>query len=311
MFIRVLISLAIVLLGLIAWLWTPNTSFDETFEKYGAADAQFVTLKNGQRLHIRDFGDPEGRPLILIHGTSDSLLTWGLLTKYLPTNLRFISLDLPGHGFSGAQPAGDYELTKLVATLVQLMDTLQLPSATLVGNSLGGGVAWRTALTHPQRVDSLILLDPSGAPRTTESKSNIGFKLLKNPVGRFFGQRLTPRQLIKKSLIGSVYDSSLATEERVDQFWELLRLPGNREALMSLASAPRSGDTWQKINEVVQPTLIVWGAEDQIITVDNAEKFAAKLPNNALKIYDDIGHLPMLEAPERLAQDIEQFLKTL
>jgi pimeloyl-ACP methyl ester carboxylesterase len=83
-------------------LWTPDTDWQEMHAKYSHSDSQFVELGNGVKIHYRDFGNSQSQVIVLIHGTSDSLLTWDAITPYLKNDYRLISLDLPGHGFSSA-----------------------------------------------------------------------------------------------------------------------------------------------------------------------------------------------------------------
>jgi len=294
---------------IIALFWTPDTDYDAVFDKYADSESQFITLDDGTRIHFRDSGNASGPVLLLVHGTSDSLLTWNKLSSRLEAEYRLLSLDLPGHGFSSAPTTPSFKHFVDVGTA--LLDHLKIDSAIWAGNSLGGGIAWRAALIKPERVQGLILLDPSGAPRTQPSKSNIGFKLLANPVGRFFGRHITPRTLIARSLQGSVASLDTVTPELVDRYWELLRLPGNRDALAKLAGLRRSDNSWADIGNIAQPTLIIWGSEDQITPVANAIKFQSAMQNAKLIVYDRVGHLPMLENPAGLAADINEFVVAL
>lgn len=191
----------IILLGVtLIVLWTPDTDWQEMHAKYSHSDSQFVELSNGVKIHYRDVGNSQSQAIVLIHGTSDSLLTWDAIAPYLKKDYRLISLDLPGHGFSSAHPQADYSRGAMVESVKLLMDHLDIDSASLIGNSLGGGIAWRTALSHPDRVNSLVLLDPSGAPIKVPSKSNIGFRLMRSSTGRLIAKKITPRALVKNRL---------------------------------------------------------------------------------------------------------------
>ncbi len=301
-----LILLAILIAALIS-LWTPNTDYQDSLKKYAGEQPQFITLEGGLRVHFRDTGNKTGPTILMIHGTSDSLLTWEPISDYLQSRFRLISIDLPGHGFSSA--AESISFTMLVDAAHQTLVSRGVKSAIWMGNSLGGGVAWRAALRHPQAVEALILLNSSGAPRASRSRSNIGFRILANPVGRFIGRNITPRALIEKSLLGSVNNHELLTDSLVDRYWELLRLPGNREALANLATMPRSDSDWNNIGGLTVPTLIVWGDADQIIPMTQGNKFLDAISGSEFISYADIGHLPMIEAPERLSNDIVRFVE--
>ena len=161
LFKRFILALVLaVVLGMPSGIfWTPDTSFDDMQVKYGGGASQFLVLASSDRLHYRDQGGSGGEVLIFIHGTSASLHTW----ERLGDRYRLISLDLPGHGLTGANAARDYSREAMVFSIWSLMDHLSITAATLVGNALGGSVAWAAALDMPKRVRSLVLLAPSGA----------------------------------------------------------------------------------------------------------------------------------------------------
>lgn len=306
--IKIVVGLFILLGVVLLALWTPDTDWQEMHDKYAHSDSQFVELGNGVKIHYRDFGNSQSPAIVLIHGTSDSLLTWDPIAPYLENDYRLISLDLQGHGFSSAHPQADYSRSAMVESVRLLMDYLEVDSAALIGNSLGGGIAWRAALSHPDRVNSLVLLDPSGAPHKTQSKSNIGFRLMRSSIGRFLGRKITPRALVEKSLTDTVVDDQLVSEKMVDRYWELVRLPGNRQALTELALVQKDQSPWNDIASLNQPALIIWGEKDQLIPVSSGALFDSALPNSQLVVYPEIGHLPMIEAPQTTANDIREFL---
>lgn len=303
----VIVLILCLLLLAVAYAWTPDTSFADMRAKYANQQSQFILLANNDRIHYRDQGNELAPVLVLIHGTSASLHTWEPLVEHLKANFRLISLDLPGHGLTGAQSDRNYSMSKFVKTIERVMDELKIEKATLVGNSLGGAVAWETAYALPNRVQSLVLIAPSGAPRIVESKSNIGFKLLSSPVGPFLVKKFTPRMIIKTSLLQTVHDESLVTESMVDRYWELLRMKGNRQAMLDLATTPRRDNALAVLKQVVQPSLIIWGAQDSLLTIDMAKVFDSELANSNLKVLQDVGHLPMEESVAAVSDLISEF----
>ncbi|MEM7360354.1 MAG: alpha/beta hydrolase [Pseudomonadota bacterium] len=308
---RLLQLLFIALVVLVAWLYTPDTSWEKMRDKYATAESEFVTLENGLRLHYRDTGNSAGKAIVLIHGTSDSLLTWDRISPLLQNDYRLIAMDLPGHGLSSQHPERDYSKQGFSNSVQLLMDHLGIDSATLVGNSLGGNIAWRTAALAPGKVDALVLLDPSGSPPVVNKKSNIGFRLMRTSIGRQLGKIFTPRTLIEKSLIGTVYDPLLVNDALTDRYWEMLRLPGNRDTLTALALVQWDQQAWENIGQIATPSLIIWGAEDHITPTKNAAVFNSAMSNSQLLIYPEVGHLPMIEVPEKTAADIRSFLEEL
>jgi pimeloyl-ACP methyl ester carboxylesterase len=224
---------------------------------------------------------------------------------------RVITYTQPGHGLTGPNANHDYSFAGMAQALNLVTDELSLDHFVLGGNSMGGWVAWRYALAHPERVDALILLDSSGMPLRegeTEPPLNLGFRLLKNPVGRFLLKQFTPRAAVERSALESVSVKSVITDDIVDRYWELLRLPGNRAAAGQRALVDREGAYANEIHNITAPTLIIWGEEDALIHATAATTFDERLPNAEVVIYEGVGHIPMEEAPDRTAADIDAFL---
>ena len=148
--------LAIVALALV--LYTPDKS-------RGALEAAYsgdYRMVDGVRLRLRDTG-PRGAPaVILLHGLGASLETWEPWAQALSARFRVIRLDLPGFGLTGTDPTGDYADARTIRILIDLMDQLRVDRASLVGNSLGGRIAWNFAALHPDRVTRLVLVSPDG-----------------------------------------------------------------------------------------------------------------------------------------------------
>ncbi len=227
------ILIAVLAIAFIAFR-TPDTDRAEMIAKYGGSQSRFVTLADGAQVHVRDSGG-DGTPMILLHGSNSSLHTWEPLKAALGSGYRIVTLDLPGHGLTGATPTHRYDTAEMVATVDGVAEALGLERFILGGNSMGGGVSWNYALAHPDKVRALLLLDAGGMPlRDGEAKpkSNIGFRIMRSSFGRWLGGQITPRFLIAQSLEGSVADPARIDDATVDRYWELLRFPGNRAATM-------------------------------------------------------------------------------
>lgn len=189
---------------------------------------------------------------------------------------------------------------------------LGLDRFVLGGNSMGGWVAWRYALGHPDRVDALLLLDASGMPLREGEKrpeSNIGFRVLEYPLGRWLATRITPRMLVEQSLRGSVEKQGIVDEPMIDRYWELLRFPGNREATVLRARLDREPAMASRVGEIKAPTLILFGKMDKLINATAAQTFNERIKGSEVVLLDGIGHLPMEEAPDATAAAIADFLK--
>lgn len=307
-----IIIVPFLLLFIVLWLArTPDTDPAAMIAKYANAQSRFVENAEGLRVHYRDEGNPDGMPIVLLHGNSASLHTWAPLVARLGDEYRIITYTQPGHGLTGRHPRDDYSFAGMAEALDLVTEELGLDHFVLGGNSMGGWVTWRYALAHPQRVDALLLIDAAGMPLRdgeTAPPLNLGFRLLQHKFGRVLLQHYTPRSIVKKSILGTVAVTSIVTEEMVDRYWELLRFPENRRAAADRALADREPDYAQRIGDIIAPTLVLWGAQDQLIYVSAAQTFDERLPNAEVIIYDGVGHLPMEEAPDRTANDVDAFL---
>ena len=311
---RVLIPLGLCLLFLAAFLAlrTPDTDRDAMIAKYGGGDAQFALGPAGQRIHYRDQGRRDGPVMLLLHGSNSSLHTWEPLVKQLGASYRIVTLDLPGHGLTGATPDKDYGAEGMMAAVDVVAAQLDLDHFILGGNSMGGWAAWRYALAEPGRVDALLLLDAAGMPLRKGEKrppSNVGFRLLQYPFGRWLAGQITPRALVEKSLRGSVARQEIIDDAMVDRYWELLRFPGNREATSLRARSDREPAMADRIGEIRAPTLILFGKEDRLINPSAAKTFHERIAGSEVVLLAGVGHLPMEEAPEATAAAIADFLK--
>jgi len=287
--------------------WTPDTDRDAMIAKYGGDQAQWTTMASGATVHYRDQGPKDAPVIVMVHGMSAHLQVWDPLIAAMGDEFRYLSLDLPGFGITGPNPQGEYGAEVYGEAAIAVMDAAGVDTAIIAGNSMGGWTAWRMGLTYPERIEGLVLLDPWGAPGEDKEKSNIGFKLMATPVGKFLMPRITPRFMIKQSIYQTVEKDEIVTDEMIERYHDLIRFPGNRKAALVAMSRSGNRDTapWDNVGNLEMPILILWGRDDQLIDVSRADKFVEKLPQAKLIIYDDVGHLPMEEAPIDVAKDIK------
>ncbi len=303
----ILLSVTALCVIFVVVYWSPDLSKQQLRQKYTNDKSQFFSTAAGEEVHYRDQGPKNAPVLVLIHGTSASLHTWEPLVDSMAQRYRMISFDLPGHGLTGEFKQRDYSRHVMIVTLFELLDELNIESATLVGNSLGGGIAWQAALAEPTRVNALVLLAPSGAKRTQPSQSNIGFQILSSKLGQTLMQKITPRFLIAKSLEQTVQDQRLVSEEMTDRYWELLKMQGNRQAMVDLVHSDRNEEAFTRLHQIKVPCLLVWGQNDQLLPVDMIRQFEESLNVSQSVILTNIGHLPQEEAVDTLATEINAF----
>ena len=303
---------------------TPDTDAAEMRAKYGGPPSQFVEIGDGVSVHLRDEGPKDAPAIILLHGSNADLHTWEPWVEGLKDKYRVIRFDQVGHGLTGPDPADDYSRANYVADIAEVADALGLERFILGGNSMGGKHALAFAVAHPERVAGLVLVDGSGGPMLDFAKDkpevqkkdsggggNIGFAIARMPGINRLVEQITPRSLIARSLEQSVSVKSVASEEAVDRYWELLRYPGNRRATLNRFSQPYDPLTEAEIAGVATPTLILWGEEDRLIPVEAGRWLDKTMPNSALVVYPKIGHLPQEEAVEATLGDLVPWLDTL
>lgn len=280
---------------------------DQLKAKYQKSNSAFVTIDGTAVHYIMEGLAEDTLPLVLIHGTSASLHTWDTLSTLLKSKKRIIRLDLPAFGLTGPNLLNQYNFNFYNQFLDQFLNALKVTQCIVAGNSLGGSIAWNYALASPDKVKQLILLDASGYPKKDE-KGSLGFKLAAVPVLNQVLKHISPKSLIRKSLEDAFYNKTLVSETMVDQYHDLLLREGNRGAVLELFQHPMKPDA-TKIKNIIQPTLIIWGKQDQLISYQNASLFKQDIRNSRMLVLDKVGHIPMEEAPVQVADAILQFIK--
>jgi len=287
--------------------WAPDRSVDQLIGRWAQAPSQFV-LVNGLMVHLRDEGprdDPN--PLVLLHGTSASLHTWDGWTDALKKQRRVIRFDLPAFGLTGPKPDNDYSVQAYAQFVGQVMDTLGVKSFVLAGNSLGGYIAWTTALAMPLRVSQLVLVDSAGYALQSQSVP-LGFRIARMPGVRVVMEFVLPRGVIDASVRNVYGDPSKVTAELVDRYYEMTLRAGNRAALVRRFEQGLSGGT-EGLRQLKVPTLILWGGKDRLIPLDNANRFKADIVGSELVVFDTLGHVPHEEDPATTVEAVRSFLK--
>ena len=255
-------------------------------------DGNFIDV-NGIDVHYWDEG--RGDVLILVHGFSSSVYTWRLNIDALSEEFRVVALDLPGFGYSDKPEDFDYTLEGYSRFLVEFMNIMDIDTATLAGNSMGGGVVLTTALLFPERIDKLILVDSMGYPEREGEEVFLPFLLMGVPVAGEVLMSLNFRCVVEESMKGGVYyDNSFVTDEMVDYYYNAFRSENGQKAplwvMRNLMDTPPIGS--ERISEVSMPTLIIWGEEDILIPVEHASLFENDIPDSRLVVIAEAGHLP-------------------
>lgn len=283
------------------WAWTPDLDPAELQRRWGGPPSQFVEA-GGQRWHLRDTGPatapgtPAPPPVLMLHGFGSSLHSWDGWAERLQAQQRVLRVDLPGAGLSGPDTERRYDDDHAVAQLLALMDALGLQQVALAGHSMGGRLAWRLAVQHPQRVQRLLLVAPDGF-------ESPGFEYGKPPeVGLMAGllPYALPRAALRAGLAPAWGDKTRLTDATIDRYHQLLRAPGNRQAVLDRLSQLKLQDPRPLLAGLAMPVLLVWGDKDQMIPPKHAQDWLAALPAATaaqLLLLPGLGHVPQEEDP--------------
>ncbi|MEP1445432.1 MAG: alpha/beta hydrolase [Paraglaciecola sp.] len=309
--IRCCLLLVAVMLGIYVYFTIaysePDLKVEHLTQRWAKSPSQFMTL-SGMQLHYRDEGPKEDPlPIILVHGTSASLHTWDGWTAVLADHHRVIRFDMQGFGLTGPHPQGKYRIEDYAQTLVSLMDQLGIEKAILAGNSLGGYVAWSSAVLYPERVEKLVLIDSSGIPFQSKSVP-IAFRISSSPLLKYLLGDIMPRAIVKSSVENVYANPEKVTEALVDRYFELNIREGNREALAKRFVETKAGPLANRLDELTQETLIMWGEQDRLIPLSVGQRFHDEIANSQLVTFADLGHVPHEEGPQQTVDVLEEFL---
>ena len=275
-------------------------------------DVKFLEL-HGERVAYRDEGS--GEVLLLIHGMAGSSDAWRELIPRLAKNYRVVAPDLLGHGQS-VKPRGDYSLGAFAVSLRDLLDELGIAQATIVGHSLGGGVAMQFLYQHPDYCERLILISSGGLG------SDVGWilRLLSAPGAEFVLPMIAPAPVLKAgNKVGSWFTSAGMRNPRASEIWRAYSSFADKPTRDAFLRTLRSvvdyrGQAVSALNRLhiraELPTLAIWGEDDEIIPVEHGHAAMVARPGGRLEVLPGVGHFAHVEAPNEVADIIDDFMRT-
>jgi pimeloyl-ACP methyl ester carboxylesterase len=271
--------------------------------EYARPPSTFLDVA-GIRLHLRDTGPRDAPALVMLHGFGSSLDTWNAWADPLSAEYRVIRFDLPGFGLTGADPTGEYTDARTIAVLLALLDRLGVRQATLIGNSMGGRIAWSFAAAHPERVSKLVLVSPDGfaSPGIDyDRKQDVPLMVRVLPY-------TLPMFMLRANLEAAYADPSKMTEASLLRTRDMMLAPGVRRAVIARMEQTVLRDPRPMLARITAPTLLLWGDKDAMIPISNARDYLAAIPNAHLVTLPGIGHLPQEEAPAKSLAKLQAFL---
>lgn len=258
-----------------------------------------VALSTGVTLQYVEHGEPNGVPVVLLHGVTDSWRAWEPVLASLPSRFHAYALTQRGHGES-SKPESGYLVQDFAADVAAFMDAVGLATAVIVGFSMGSAVAQRFAVEHPERLRKLVLMASfyrfDDKPELVEFVEQ-GIATLEDPIDPTFArefQESTLAKPISPEQLDTYVSESMSVPARV---WQHL--------FNGLVTSTPPIET----NEITAPTLIIWGEHDAYGPRSDQEKLQAAIPASRLVIYEGCGHAMIWEAPERVAADIVAFVE--
>jgi pimeloyl-ACP methyl ester carboxylesterase len=276
-------------------------------------ETKFIEI-HGMRQAVVDEGDGD-EVLLLIHGMAGSAQTWRAVLPQLAKKYRVIAPDLLGHGQS-SKPRTDYSLGAFAVGLRDLLDELGVESATVVGQSLGGGVAMQFLYQHPDYCRRLVLISSGGLGPDV----GLILRLLAAPGAEFVMPVIAPSPVLRAgNAVKSWLSSAGLRSPRGAEMWSAYSSFGDAETRQAFLRTLRSvvdyrGQAVSALNRLNLrqglPILAIWGEEDNIIPVDHAYAALEARPDCRLEILPGVGHFAQVEAPDRVIDLLEEFIST-
>jgi pimeloyl-ACP methyl ester carboxylesterase len=276
---------------------------------------QFRTI-HGYRRAFRIAGS--GPVILLIHGIGDNSTTWTTVQAKLAQRFTVIAVDLLGHGQSD-KPRADYSIAAYANGMRDLLSVLDIERATVIGHSLGGGVAMQFTYQFPQLVERLVLVGAGGVTKDV----NVALRLASLPMGSEALALLRlplvlPALQIFGRAAGLVLGSTAVGRDLPDVLRILADLP-EPMASSAFTRTLRAVVDWrgQSVTMLDRcyltqsvPVQIVWGSEDVVVPVSHAQMAHAAMPGSRLEIFEHSGHFPFHDDPDRFVEVIERFIDT-
>ena len=263
---------------------------------------------NGRTLNYVDYGSGDGAPVVFIHGLGGCWETWLENIPRIGKTRRVIGVDLPGFGFS-EMPPDKISIPSYGRCIEQLCEQLELGKVVLVGNSMGGFTGAEVAIQYPERVERLVLVSAAGISITELRRAPV---LVGSRLVAAIGTRTAAAAnniVVRPRLRPFVYGTFIRHPTRIptDLLYEITNGAG-RKGFVGAMHALTDYDFTDRLPEIGCPTLIVWGAEDMLVPVSDADEFERLIPNARKVVFDDTGHTAMIERPSTFNDCLVEFL---
>ncbi|MBU2490228.1 MAG: alpha/beta hydrolase [Proteobacteria bacterium] len=273
----------------------------------GSSGTDQWATANGVRYHYQEWKNP-GPNVVLIHGFASSSWTWKDVAPALADRGYHVwAVDLKGFGYSDKPRDADYSPPALMEGVNAWMDAVGIQKATVAGNSLGGFISIQLALTHPDKVERLVLVDSAGY----EHEMPAMVSMTRMPMAEGMANLFWGEWMVRMSLKDVFYNKKLVTEDRVQAYYDRLRTENGMHALIRTGRQTKGAfSPWvPRIPQIRQPTLIIWGENDPWTPVKLGRRFRQDIADSVLAILPRCGHMPQEEKPEVTVRLMDDFLR--
>lgn len=258
-----------------------------------------ATLSNGLTLPYVEQGDPDGVPVVFLHGVTDSWRSFEGVLPCLPSSIHAFAVTQRGHG-DADRPEGIYRLEDFAGDVAAFLDAVDIERAVIVGHSMGSYVAQRFALDFPERTLGVVLAGAfvgfAGNDAVQEFTEFV--MTLEDPVDPAVAREFQESTIAQPVAPGLIDTATAETRKLPARVW--------KSAFQGMAEADFAAD----LPRISAPTLIIWGDQDSFMPRADQDELAASIPNSELAIWEGAGHSMHWEEPERFAIDVERFAES-
>ena len=305
---KLLIAAVVAVAGYFAWTsptageWIYQTATDVEAKFYGFEQRAIDIGELEMQAYVG--GNTEGQAIVMIHGYSADKDVWPRFAKHFLDDYYVIIPDLAGHGDTGFDPSWDYSAPAQASRVAKLMDALDVEQAHIIGNSMGGFITGWFARLFPARSLSATPMDAGGVDSPIPSDMGKMLAEGKNPFliqttedfQRFYPMTMAKPPFLPPSVLAAMAEQYIARKPELDAIFPYIH---GRDGLLN------------ELAQIPVPVMVMWGDQDRLLHVSAGQVWVDGLPNGRLKIFEGIGHMPMVEIPAESAAVYREFLNSL
>lgn len=266
-------------------------------------EADRVQVGELEIAYLRNSKPTDGDTIVMVHGFGANKDNWTRLADHLTRDFNVFAIDLPGHGDSSKPLDLGYTLPEQTEHLGRILEALAIDQAHMMGNSMGGAITALFAARYPDRLQSAVLFDPAGIHEydselveRVENGDNPLIPAKPGDLRRLMDFALEQKPFVPWPVLDVLEQKAIANQDV------------NRVIFNAIRNSEHAARFRDQLALIRDPVLVVWGKEDRVINYRNGDLFVAAIADARLELMENIGHAPMIEAPEDSAELIRGFL---